>query len=56
MGSLPPYKKKLQTFLGLRSELALRAPQAEYFDLRFRDRIYAKQPPPPAATAHSAGS
>lgn len=39
----PPYKKKLLTFLGLRSELLLRAPHAEYFDLRFRDRIYAKQ-------------
>jgi len=40
----PPYRKKLMTFLGLRSELLLRAPRAEYFDLRFRDRIYARQP------------
>ncbi|HET7292036.1 MAG TPA: FtsQ-type POTRA domain-containing protein [Vicinamibacteria bacterium] len=39
----PPYKRKLLTFLGLRNELQLRAPRAEYFDLRFRDRIYAKQ-------------
>ena len=41
MGS-PPYRKKLLTFLGLRSELAQRCPRAEYFDLRFRDRVYAK--------------
>lgn len=46
----PPCKKRLQTFLGLRGELAQKAPSAEYFDLRFRDRIYAKQPPAPAAT------
>ena len=38
----PPYRKKLLRFLGLRSELATRCPRAEYFDLRFRDRIYAK--------------
>lgn len=38
----PPYRKKLLTFLGLRSELAQRVPNTEYFDLRFRDRIYAK--------------
>ena len=47
----PPYKKKLLTFLGLRSELQLRAPHAEYFDLRFRDRIYAKQRALPAAAS-----
>jgi cell division protein FtsQ len=48
----PPYKRTLLTFLGLRSELLLRAPHAEYFDLRFRDRIYARQPPleAPAST------
>lgn len=45
----PPYKKTVSTFLGLRGELALRTPHAEYFDLRFRDRIYAKQPAAPAA-------
>jgi len=50
-----PYKRKLRTFLGLRGELALRAPHAEYFDLRFRDRIYAKQPQP-AASLTTAGS
>jgi cell division protein FtsQ len=38
----PPYRKKLLTFLGLRGELAQRCPHAEYFDLRFRDRIYVK--------------
>jgi cell division protein FtsQ len=41
MGS-PPYRKRLATFLSLRKELAERCPRAEYFDLRFRDRIYAK--------------
>ena len=40
----PPYKKRVLTFLGLRKELRARCPAAEYFDLRFRDRIYAKQP------------
>jgi cell division protein FtsQ len=62
MGTTPPYRQRLQTFLGLRKELAARCPDAEYFDLRFRDRIYAKGPatqvpapspavlqPPPAA-------
>ena len=38
----PPFRKKVLTFLGLRDELAQRCPHAEYFDLRFRDRIYAK--------------
>jgi len=38
----PPCRAKLQTFLALRRELAERTPNAEYFDLRFRDRIYAK--------------
>ena len=40
----PPYRKRFLTFLGLRRDLASRCPDAEYFDLRFRDRIYAKQP------------
>ena len=44
----PPYRKKFTTFLGLRRELAERCPNAEYFDLRFRDRIYAKEPPLPS--------
>ncbi|HET9314222.1 MAG TPA: FtsQ-type POTRA domain-containing protein [Vicinamibacteria bacterium] len=41
----PPYRPRLLTFLALRKELTERCPDAEYFDLRFRDRIYAKQPP-----------
>ena len=45
----PPYRGRLLTFLGLRQELTARCPDAEYFDLRFRDRIYAKQPPRPIA-------
>lgn len=42
----PPYRKKFLTFLALRKDLVERCPNAEYFDLRFRDRIYAKEPPP----------
>jgi len=38
----PPYRKKLTTFLALRRELREKAPGTEYFDLRFRGRIYAK--------------
>jgi len=41
----PPYRSRFVTFLGLRQELRERCPHAEYFDLRFRDRIYAKEPP-----------
>jgi cell division protein FtsQ len=47
----PPYRQRLVTFLSLRRELAERAPGAEYFDLRFRGRIFAKlpaAPPPPS--------
>jgi cell division protein FtsQ len=40
----PPFRKAFLTFLGLREELTERCPDAEYFDLRFRDRIYARQP------------
>jgi cell division protein FtsQ len=50
----PPYKKKLITFLGLRGPLRQHSPDAELFDLRFRDRIYAKERPtaaPPAPAA-----
>jgi cell division protein FtsQ len=48
----PPYRKRFVTFLGLRKELAERCPDASYFDLRFRGRIYAKlpEPPPPVVT------
>jgi hypothetical protein len=47
----PPYRKRFMTFLTLRRDLRERCPNAEYFDLRFRDRIYAKQPPAPAPQA-----
>lgn len=39
----PPYRKRFMTFLGLRAQLRKRCPDAEYFDLRFRDRIFAKE-------------
>ena len=41
----PPYRSRFVTFLGLREELRERCPHAEYFDLRFAGRIYAKEPP-----------
>jgi hypothetical protein len=44
----PPHRRRLETFLALRRELNERSPEAEYFDLRYRGRIYAKEPPPPA--------
>lgn len=47
----PPYRERVATFLALRAEMRERAPKAEYFDLRFRDRIYAKQPPEPEPKA-----
>jgi cell division protein FtsQ len=40
----PPYRARLLDFLGLREELAKRCPDAEWFDLRFRDRIVAHGP------------
>ncbi len=39
----PPYRKKFVTFLGLRASLRERCPSAEFFDLRFRDRIVVKE-------------
>lgn len=45
----PPYRSRFLTFLGLRKDLAERCPDAEYFDLRFRDQIIAKRPLAPAA-------
>jgi len=45
----PPWRSRFLTFLGLRRELAARCPQAEYFDLRYRDRIVAKPREAPAA-------
>jgi cell division septal protein FtsQ len=58
----PPWRDRFLTFLGLRKELAARCPEAEYFDLRYRDRIVAKErgtaivgPPAPAAPGEQAG-
>jgi hypothetical protein len=57
----PPYHKRFGTFLSLRKELVAKVPGAEYFDLRFRGRIYARttereaDPPAPAAPARPAG-
>jgi cell division septal protein FtsQ len=50
----PPYRKKLQTYLELRSDLGRRCPAAEYFDLRFRDRIFVKEAPEAVPISHSA--
>ncbi|HEU4523939.1 MAG TPA: FtsQ-type POTRA domain-containing protein, partial [Gemmatimonadales bacterium] len=47
----PPYRTRLLTFLSLREELRARCPRAEWFDLRFRDRIYVMQPPEPVQNA-----
>ena len=41
----PPYRRKLQTYLELREDLERRCPTAEYFDLRFRDRVIVKERP-----------
>jgi len=46
----PPVHARVLTFLSLRKDLTERCPDAEYFDLRFAGRIYAKQPAPPAGT------
>ena len=45
----PPWHPQFRTFLGLRKELAARCPEAEYFDLRYRDRIIAKERSSPVA-------
>jgi cell division protein FtsQ len=44
----PPYNKRLATFLSLRKELVAKVPGADYFDLRFRGRIYARTAERPA--------
>jgi cell division protein FtsQ len=58
----PPWRERFLTFLGLRQELAARCPQAEYFDLRYRDRIVAREreramvgPPAPTGAGEQAG-
>jgi cell division septal protein FtsQ len=38
----PPYRERLVSFLQLRHKLRERCPDAEYFDLRFKNRIYVK--------------
>jgi len=50
----PPYRTRLMTFLSLREEFKVRCPRAEWFDLRFRDRIYVMQPPDASPTATTA--
>jgi cell division protein FtsQ len=50
----PPNRQRVLTFLSLRKDLTERCPDAEYFDLRFRGRIYAKQPTPPSAPSRPA--
>jgi cell division protein FtsQ len=45
----PPNRQRVLTYLSLRKDLVERCPDAEYFDLRFRGRIYAKHPVPPPA-------
>jgi cell division septal protein FtsQ len=45
----PPYREKLRTYLQLRQDLQRRCPDAEYFDLRFKDRIFVREPPIVAA-------
>jgi cell division septal protein FtsQ len=44
----PPYHKRLATFLSLRKELVAKVPGADYFDLRFRGRIFARTTERPA--------
>ncbi|HEY6554707.1 MAG TPA: FtsQ-type POTRA domain-containing protein [Vicinamibacteria bacterium] len=43
----PPCRPRFLAFLGLRRELAEKAPGTESFDLRFRGRIYARPAPGP---------
>lgn len=49
----PPYLRRFEAFLALRRDLMTRTPDAEYFDLRFRDRILAKVPVAKAVAAAS---
>jgi len=49
----PPYRGKLQTYLELREDLERRCPAAEYFDLRFKDRIFVKESPAPEPVSSS---
>jgi cell division protein FtsQ len=38
----PPFRQRFVSFLALRRDFQERCPDAEYFDLRFRGRIYAR--------------
>ncbi|PYQ11437.1 MAG: hypothetical protein DMF80_21740 [Acidobacteria bacterium] len=49
----PPWRETFLAFLALRKELLARCPDAEYFDLRYRDRIVAKRCAEPAAARTS---
>jgi hypothetical protein len=51
---LPPYRARFLTYLGLREELARRCPDAAYFDLRFKDRIFVKHRNGPGETVERA--
>ena len=44
----PPFRRRFLAFLALRPDFVERCPDADYFDLRFRGRIYARS----AAAAH----
>jgi cell division protein FtsQ len=50
----PSYRARLLTFLGMRDELARRCPDAEWFDLRFKDRVIVKHRDGPLETARRA--
>ena len=50
----PPYRPRLLVFLGLREELSRRCPDAEHFDLRFKDRIVVKHRPGAVETVKKA--
>ena len=50
----PPCRPRFLAFLGLRKELAEKAPATESYDLRFRGRIYARPAPGSPATTRAA--
>jgi hypothetical protein len=52
----PPSRDKVAAFLGLRDQLASRVPAAEYWDLRFEDRIFARPAPSPSPVTPPAPS
>ena len=52
----PPCRPRFLAFLGLRRELAEKAPGTEYYDLRFRGRIFARPAELPAPAPESGPS